>query len=230
MPDRMRIYTHGYSDLRWLLAADRIDHSMIPYASNTGNRKNLAAMQRAGWRLLISPLDMRTKLQSGFRYGLDNGAWSAYKKQHLFDETLFVQALARYGTGADWIAIPDIVAGGMRSLEFSLRWHNRLTGIAPLLLPVQDGMIPTDIQTLVGPQLGIFVGGSTGWKLATMPQWGQLAKVAGCHLHIGRVNTARRIRLCAAAGADSFDGTSASRYSKTLPLLDNATRQYGWMF
>ena len=41
----------------------------------------------------------------------------------------------------------------------------------------------------------------------------------------GRVNTQRRIRLCAAAGADSFDGTSASRYAVTLPGLDSARRQ-----
>jgi hypothetical protein len=45
------------------------------------------------------------------------------------------------------------------------------------------------------------------------------------HYHVGRVNTARRIRLCAEAGADSFDGTSVTMFSCTLPLLESARRQ-----
>jgi len=45
------------------------------------------------------------------------------------------------------------------------------------------------------------------------------------YFHVGRVNTARRIRLCAEAGADSFDGTSVSRYAQTLPLLESARQQ-----
>lgn len=32
-------------------------------------------------------------------------------------------------------------------------------------------------------------------------------------------------RQCVAAGADSFDGSSASRFATTLPLLDAARRQ-----
>ncbi len=56
-------------------------------------------------------------------------------------------------------------------------------------------------------------------------QWGALARETGCYLHVGRVNTAVRIRLCSAAGADSFDGTSPSRFACTLPLLDGARRQ-----
>jgi len=45
------------------------------------------------------------------------------------------------------------------------------------------------------------------------------------HLHVGRVNSARRIRLCAMAGADSFDGSSASRLAVSLRNLDNARNQ-----
>jgi hypothetical protein len=58
-----------------------------------------------------------------------------------------------------------------------------------------------------------------------MRAWGMLAREHSAYLHIGRVNTARRIRLCADAGADSFDGTSVSRYATTLELLDSARRQ-----
>lgn len=196
---------------------------MIGYASRTGTRANLARLRDAGWRLIISPTEKREP--NGFLYGLENGAWSAHCQNRPFDEVRFLEAVERLGKGADWIVIPDIVAGGMKSLDFSLRWHNRLTGIAPLLLAVQDGMDVSIVGELVGPQLGIFVGGSTEFKLATLAQWGALAAAKGCWLHIGRVNTMRRLYLCAAAGADSFDGTSVSRYGTTLELLDSARRQ-----
>jgi hypothetical protein len=197
---------------------------MIPYASRTGTRRNLAALRLAGWRLLVSAKGaLRTE---GMRYALDNGAWSAHQAGEPFDAAAFERAVKLLGTGADWIVIPDIVAGGLDSLRFSLEWLPRLQPLqVPLLLAVQDGIRVRDVWPHLGPGVGIFVGGSTGWKLATLLLWGDLARSVGCHLHVGRVNTATRIRLCAAAGADSFDGTSASRFACTLPLLDGARRQ-----
>jgi hypothetical protein len=93
------------------------------------------------------------------------------------------------------------------------------------LLAVQNGMEPGHIAPLVGPEIGIFVGGDTPWKLATMAAWARLAHERGAICHIGRVNTVRRIRLCAAAGADSFDGSGVSRFASALPPLDLARRQ-----
>ena len=135
-------------------------------------------------------------------------------------------ALRKMGRDADWTVIPDIVAGGQPSLDLSLRWMRRVldeTGRG--MLAVQDGMGADDVRDLIGPRVGVFVGGSTEWKLRTMAAWGALARERGAWCHVARVNSARRIRLCRLAGADSFDGTSASRYAKTLPLLDSANRQ-----
>jgi hypothetical protein len=58
-----------------------------------------------------------------------------------------------------------------------------------------------------------------------MAAWGRLARQRGCYLHVARVNSAKRIALCQDNGVDSIDGTSASKYALTLPLLDNAVRQ-----
>ncbi|EXJ13883.1 hypothetical protein [Imhoffiella purpurea] len=197
---------------------------MIGYASRTGTRRNLAALRRAGWRLIVSAAsDLRTE---GMRYALDNGAWTCHQQGRPFDAPSFMRAVDLLGMHADWIVLPDIVAGGHRSLELSLSWLERLRPLgAPLLLAVQDGMSTTEIAPLIGPDLGIFVGGSTEWKLATALDWGRLAHAHGAHLHVARVNTARRVRLCAAIGASSFDGTSASRFAVTLPLLDAVRRQ-----
>ncbi|MGP5108950.1 MULTISPECIES: hypothetical protein [Pseudomonas] len=196
---------------------------MVSYASRTGTRRNLEAMRAANWRLLVSAKGvLRTE---GMRYALDNGAWTAFQQGEAFDEVAFGRAVDLLGEKADWIVLPDIVAGGMASLEFSLRWLERLKGIpTKLLLAVQNGMQPDDVRELLSPAIGIFVGGDTEWKLGTLNTWGLLARRRNCHLHVGRVNSARRITLCAAAGVNSIDGTSATRFAKTLPPLDAALR------
>jgi hypothetical protein len=196
---------------------------MISYASRTGTRRNLDAMRKAGWRLLVSAKGvLRTE---GFRYALDNGAWSAFQQGEKFDELAFGRAVDLLGENADFIVLPDIVAGGHESLSMSLRWRERLSGIpTKLLIAVQNGMSPEDVREYLSPATGIFVGGDTSWKLATVNSWGQLARRRHCHLHVGRVNSAKRIKLCAAAGTNSIDGTSATRFSKTLLPLDAALR------
>ena len=197
---------------------------MVGYASRTGTRRNLAALREAHWRLLVSAKgELRTE---GMRYALDNGAWSAFVQQQPFDEEAFLVALEKLGEGADWIVLPDIVAGGLASLDFSLKWKERLRGMPTrMLIAVQNGMQIDDVASLLCPAVGIFIGGTTEWKEATAHAWGSLARRRHCHLHVGRVNSARRIRICAAAGADSFDGSGVSRYSKSLPRLDRAIRQ-----
>ena len=197
---------------------------MIAYASRTGTRRNLAALREHGWRLLVSAAGvLRTE---GFPYALDNGAWSAFTQGRPFDVQLFERALRDLGAHADWTVLPDVVAGGHASLDLSLRWMRRVLDESPRgLLAVQDGMEPSDVRGFLGERLGIFVGGSTEWKLRTMAQWGALGREIGCWVHVGRVNTARRIHACAAAGATSFDGTSASRFAVTVSPLDHARRQ-----
>ncbi len=157
-------------------------------------------------------------------FALDNGAWTAFQRKEPFDVPAFLRAVDLFGERADWVVIPDIVAGGLSSLDFSLSWIDRLTSCKRLLLAVQDGMSVDDIRPFLSDRIGIFVGGSTDWKLATAIEWGHLAHEVGCYIHVGRVNTVRRIRLCAAAGANSFDGTSATMFSQTLPMLDGARR------
>ncbi len=194
---------------------------MIGYASRTGTKRNLAALREAGWRLLVSAKGvLRTE---GFPYALDNGAWSAHQQGQPFDFPAFERALSLLGKGADWTVLPDIVAGGLPSLKLSLEWLPRVLDVSPrALIAVQDGMTPAELRPHLGDRVGIFVGGSDRWKLEYLERWGLLAAELGCWLHVGRVNTARRIAACKSVGATSFDGTSASRYVKTLPLLEGA--------
>lgn len=199
---------------------------MIPYASHTNTKRNLEAMCRREWRLLISrarPQDWRSE---GFPYALDNGAWSDFQHGRAFDHDAFDAMIEKLGSGADWIVLPDIVAGGIPSLELSVRHMNRVMSFGPMvLIAAQDGMTPADLAPLVGPRVGIFLGGSTEWKLAQMNLWGEFCAERGVYYHVARVNTKRRIMMAHCAGADSIDGSSASRYAVTLPMLDGAVRQ-----
>jgi hypothetical protein len=197
---------------------------LVGYASRTGTKRNLAALRAAGWRLLVSATAcLRTE---GMRYAMDNGAWTAFQQNKPFDEDAFMRAIDKLGESADWIVVPDIVTSGLRSLDYSLSWLEKLRGLpTPLLLAVQDGMEPNDVRELLSPAVGIFIGGSTEWKEETANQWGRLARRRNCYLHVGRVNSQRRIGICNAAGANSFDGTSASRFSKSLQRLAPAVLQ-----
>lgn len=201
---------------------------MIGYASRTGTLRNLSALRAAGWRLMVSARGaLRTE---GFPYALDNGAWTAFQKGERFDAKAFERAIDLLGEGADFIVVPDIVQGGVTSLTMSRRWWEKLHDYprlraTPLLIAVQNGIEPRDVAPLLSRRTGIFVGGSTGWKLHTMRRWATLARSRGAICHVGRVNTARRIHACQAAGVDSFDGSSASRFAVTLRPLEAARQQ-----
>lgn len=217
----------GYADDVEDEEAERMPLYRTPlcaYASRTGTRRNLAAMRDAGWRLIVSATGCLRN--EGMGYALDNGAWTAFQQGKSLDEKLFMTAVEKMGEKADWIVLPDIVAGGLRSLDYSLAWMERLRGIPTrLLIAVQNGMEVNDVRSFLNPAVGIFVGGDTEWKEKTAVQWGSVARRRNCYLHVGRVNSARRIAICNAAGANSFDGTSVSRFACTLPQLDKATRQ-----
>jgi hypothetical protein len=198
---------------------------MICYASRTGTRRNLAALRAHDWRLLVSRAGAwRTE---GFaNYALDNGAWADFQAGRPFDEDAFDKLLDRLGARADWVVLPDIVAGGAQSLALSTRWLNRCMSVCErVLIAVQDGMEEAHVEPLVGRNVGVFLGGSTEWKLATMGAWGAFCRQRALHYHVARVNTARRFRMAHAAGATSVDGSSVTRYAVTIRRLDLASRQ-----
>lgn len=200
---------------------------MICYASRTGTRRNLDALRSHGWGLLVSRAGVwRTE---GFaRICGDNGAWSDFRAGRNFDEDAYERFLDWLGVqpvAPDWLVLPDIVAGGLKSLALSMRYINRCRSVAPLvLIAVQDGMTFADLAPVVGPQVGIFLGGSTEWKLSNMLAWGEFCRERALHYHVARVNSVKRMFLAIAADADSIDGSSASRYAVTLPKLANAAR------
>ena len=202
---------------------------LIGYASRTGTRRNLIELEKRGWRLLLTPQQrFRFELPrwtSGklASYMLDNGAWSCHTKSISWDIDAFIKCLDVYGEAADWVILPDIVGGGIESLDLSLSWIGRLQGLN-LLLPVQDGMTIDLIRANLPPGVGLFVGGSTRWKWSTVDSWSALGIELGAWVHVARVNSARAIHRCHEIGAKSFDGSSLSRYAVNAERLDRARK------
>jgi len=198
---------------------------MIGYSCNEGSHRNMARLREAEWRILITPY--HPTLHDGFRFAIDNGAWRAYQNKLPFDAAGFEGLVERLGCAADFVIVPDVVGDGKASLEFSVSWLPKLRTLKHLLLPVQDGMTAHDVGMVLrqNVKLGLFLGGTTEWKLKEMYAWGMVAHAWNRWFHVARVNSIRRVRLCAEAGADSFDGTGATRFRNNLPRLDAARRQ-----
>jgi hypothetical protein len=146
----------------------------------------------------------------------DNGAFQAWRRGFPFMERFFWEALEdsyKAGVKLDFIVIPDIVAGGRPSLDFSLEFREKyLKTCANLALAVQDGIEPKNLDTfdLIGVS-HIFIGGTEKWKWKTAREWSRYAKRHGKKLHIGRCGTKDGLKTAKLIGADSVDSTSIAR-------------------
>lgn len=138
-------------------------------------------------------------------YALDNGAYVAWTKNLNFDYEAWIWLLvwARLsGQEPLWALVPDAVADRDRTLA---SWNTlaplvRRAGFRPALA-IQDGMTFDDVPD---SECMLFLGGTTGWKEAAIKPWCE--RFPG-RVHVGRVNTMRRLLACYEAGAVSIDGT-----------------------
>jgi hypothetical protein len=168
----------------------------------------------------------------------DNGAYRDWKAGKAFNAVRFDRdmRLIRYGKMPmpDFVVVPDIVAGGAASLAFS-RSNRESIGVAAdgarnprAYLAVQDGMTVDTVRAFLDESLvdgheyaGIFVGGSTEWKLATAAAWVEFAHATNRKCHIGRVGIPARVRWARTIGADSIDSCLPLMYEQHLhPFLD----------
>ena len=168
-------------------------------------------------------------------WGFDNGAYVDFTHGRQFDDVRFNKMLHKvYTLGIPYLAVaPDIVAGGLQSLEFSLdymRWV--LPHDWPWYLAVQDGMTIDDIKPYIDKFSGVFLGGSDAFKW-TAKEWCDFAHDNGKKFHFARVNPKRLIRA-KELGADSVDGTGLlweqqkfNRFVKTYYCEDEQLKLFG---
>lgn len=117
-----------------------------------------------------------------------------------------------------WVAVPDVV-GDHRATLASFGWWRAywLEEIGcipfPLAFVLQNGCTVDEVPW--DDIAAVFVGGDNQFKLRQSATLIDAAKERGKMIHIGRVNTHRRLRYAFDLGADTVDGTNYSMFSET---------------
>lgn len=197
--------------------------STFAYVGETRCRKTLERCRAEGFGTVIGRGRMnKTPLRSrriAGRYFYESGAFEDFKagRSH-FDETTYLVEILNLADlppeeQPDFAVLPDVVAGGLASLELSVRTLDRLENFGggagvklPWALVVQDGMAADDLPWDRAWEV-LFVGGSTQWKLDTASGWVREGALHGRAVHVGRVGSAARVRWARAIGATSIDSS-----------------------
>lgn len=158
--------------------------------------------------------DMPAMLQPGMGnlppvgqpWAADNGR---YSRPDTYSDAAYLAWLAKrpYRDACLFATAPDVVGEAAATLALSAPMFARIRALGyPVALVAQDGLedeaVPWDDFD------ALFIGGTTTWKLSEAAhELAAEAKRRGKWLHMGRVNSRRRVRLAAAMGCDSVDGT-----------------------
>jgi hypothetical protein len=170
------------------------------------------------------------QIPTGASWAADNGRFGkGWPGEAAWFRWLGEQAVGRERDCMFAVA-PDTPLDAAATLELSLPWLERIRELdIPAAFAAQDGserpgMIPWDAFDV------LFLGGGTAWK--TGPHAARLAGEAlarGKRLHMGRVNTRRRLGLASWIGCHSADGTCLAKapdinLGKLLAWLEDLQR------
>jgi hypothetical protein len=177
-------------------------------------------------------------LATGLPIAIDNAAFAGFNPA-AFRQLL--EALMPYATDPAtrdrflWCAVPDVVGDSHATLEQYGEWAG-MVGWAglPRAFVAQDGCEAGHFNRIEWHARCIFIGGTTKWKegpgaAAVIRE----AKRRGKWIHVGRVNTMRRLQHFEALGVDSFDGSQFSMFPNTyiprwLARLESGAQRGLW--
>lgn len=160
---------------------------------------------------LLTPANrngMAALLATYLPWAADNGAFAG------FDPAAFRRLLRKVAGRPRclFVACPDVVGDHAGTLARFREWSGEVRGCGqPVAFVGQDGAeagpVPWDDFD------AWFVGGGTAWKLsAASADLCREARRRGKWVHVGRVNSRRRMEVAHRFGAHSVDGSSASMY------------------
>jgi hypothetical protein len=141
---------------------------------------------------------------------VDNGAFGCHKSGKPFNTELFlknVERVNKINLNPLFIVCPDIVAGGLKSLDFSMSWLDKIN-YSKIALVVQDGMTQEDVRPIIKDFQYLFIGGSVSWKWRTAESWVNFAHDNDTPCHIGQAGQLWMLKAANRFGADSVDSTS----------------------
>jgi hypothetical protein len=130
----------------------------------------------------------------------------------------FLAKIVESGSRPQWVTCPDVVGDMGATWRLYFDWMPVLRSLGlPVALVLQDGLERLKhrgpFPHALGEVAAVFVGGSTEWKLSDhAARFIREAKDAGKLVHVGRVNSLRRIEYFAPLGVDSIDGSGFSAW------------------
>ena len=178
----------------------------------------IAALDAHDIGLMCQPGSNRPR--SGWIWSADNGCFADTWEERRWREWLD-SGLPR--SGCLFATVPDVVADHARTLDRWRRYSDYVRELHyPLAFAAQDG---ATVESIPWDELDtMFIGGTTGWKQGpTARGLAVEAQRLGKWVHIGRVNTASRLKSWQGI-ADSVDGTFLSFGPDT-----NLPRLLGWI-
>lgn len=151
---------------------------------------------------------------------LDNGAFSQAWSEGVWRTRL--QALAPHNATCIAAVVPDVILDAGATLD---RWHVYAPEVKALgykaAFATQNGCT---VETVPWDEVDVlFIGGSDAHRVRECWPLIDAAKLRGLWVHVGRVNSAKRIyEFCR---CDSVDGTVLSRDFGRQDILWNAVQQ-----
>lgn len=168
--------------------------------------------------VLLVPMagnSLASVLVPGREWAIDNGAFSEFNPEAFVALIAEAQGWPR----CRFVAVPDVVGDATATAARFAFWAPVVRRFGfPVALVAQDGLTVPDV-----PWDGIdalFIGGHTDWKLGrTARTLVAYARARGKWVHMGRVNSRRRLRYAAHIGVQSVDGTGWSMFPDTrIPM------------
>jgi hypothetical protein len=164
---------------------------------------------------LLTPLTRFRNL--GGTFAIDNGAFSGFSRRE------FSNLLRRQQVNRDrclFVTIPDIVGNARRTLE-TWKMRHDFAPNWPHALVAQNGLEDLDIPW--SEMTAVFIGGDDNFKDSNAAyDIVKTAKILGRHVHVGRVNGAKRYMAYSNLGADTCDGSGVSRFGGKLQKIAKA--------
>ena len=161
----------------------------------------------------------RDSAAEGYLWAADNDAFNNFQPKMYTNMLNNLEGTA----GCLFVTIPDVVGDAAATTEMFWEWLPELRSRKlPVAYVAQDGLEPFD-----GPPWdeidALFIGGSTEYKL------GGAARIAireglkrGKWIHMGRVNSLKRMTYAYNQGCHSIDGTKVAMFTDThLPQFLN---------
>ena len=146
--------------------------------------------------------------QRGFTWAADNDCFSEWHPERYRKMLHAITGLP----GCLFVVAPDVVGDPSATLARFREWLApvRATG-QPVAFVAQDQ--DADEWVPWGEFDVLFIGGSTAFKIGPVAAaMVRRARLHGLWVHMGRVNSKRRMRYAASIGCHSVDGTNFSRF------------------